>query len=155
MTVTLTEEHRGAAVYVAGIIGSFNALENVLIGIFQKAFGGNGEESYVLLGRLQNANSRLEVIEDYLKFRSSEVHWISGVLPLLQQVREASAYRNRVAHGMYISDGDRLMIGENLFNTRKAKSREVRELSVDELRGEYDKINALTMSLLTASGMMR
>ena len=116
-------------------------LEALLHASFERAIGGDGVDSYILLGRTQSVSARFHIIQDTLRYRCSGQIWAETILDASAGVQAAISYRNRLAHGLYVSNGPDMEIFDGaISNTRKTVRH---KLTKSGVREEYKTLETL------------
>ncbi|MGD9476668.1 hypothetical protein [Shinella sp. G-2] len=99
MTATITE-NRPLAVNMAAYIGLFAGVESFLQGIFEKALNGDGTWADSILHHVQSINTRIDIVEDFLRSCKADTKLAKEILPLIPRLREANTYRNKLGSGL-------------------------------------------------------
>jgi hypothetical protein len=148
----MLHHHQEHAVWIASYLALFNTAEASVVAAFERALGGDGgRDAITLLSPIANTSTRIAVVRDFLASREGTANWIYGALPAIKTIAGCAGFRNRLAHGLYASNGDQLSLLDSFVGVRKATST---NLTIDDLKAEYAKLeNAVAQLMLaTAAG---
>lgn len=149
MTETLTDDHP-LAVNMAAYISLFAQTEAYVQIVFEMAIGGDGTWSDAILHHVQSINTRIDIVEDFLKSCRSDTPLAKAVLPLVPIIRASNSYRNKLAHGVFASkEGGGAQIASNMF-ARKKKFK-IEPITSSDVLAEYNKLQQLFLDLMHAT----
>lgn len=152
MSATITDDPH-LATNIAAYIAQFVTTEMLLQGIFEKAINGDGTWADSILHHVQSISTRVDIIEDFLKNCRSHLPLSSSVVPLIPEVRRAISYRNKLAHGLYVTsmpDGHAMIVG-NMFSRKKNFKQE--KVTSDGVLFEFYRLEQLHLDLMFALGV--
>lgn len=145
MVATLTDD-KPLAINIAAYIGLFNMLEAMIQATFEKAIGGDGTYADAILSHVQSISTRIDIVESVLETRKAHLPWANDALLLIERSRGANTYRNKLAHALYVSDGNRAMIAGNIFSKRKKFKMEL--ITAQMVLSEFNKLQQLVLDFM-------
>lgn len=145
MTATLSDRKTLAA-NIAIYIGQFVMTEVFLQGVFERAVRGDGSWADCILHHVQSINTRIDIVEDFLKNCCADRPFAEKAAALMPRLREANSYRNHIAHGLYVEHEGEAAISANMF-ARKKKHR-TEKITASEVLREFRKLEQLHLDFL-------
>jgi hypothetical protein len=93
------------AEHVGQFMASFAALEHLLWSLYGKMLGStNNRSAIALLGHIESFAIKLTAMKNFIPYCHLPQPQREMAATLFNQVREINAFRNSLAHGLYLSD---------------------------------------------------
>jgi hypothetical protein len=125
---------------VGQYMASFAALEMLLWCLYGKVVNSNMDGAMAMLGHIESFALKLTAIENFVIYSGLSDEHKKAAREFFVIARECNAFRNSLAHGLYLSDDDGTRVELVSYASSANRKPKQRELTFDLLKTETGKI---------------
>lgn len=136
------------AQHVGQFVAAFATMERMIWCLYGKALGSDDDGAIAMLGHIESFAIKLTAIQNFLAYsRHITDDERRDFYDFLETARASNAFRNSLAHGIYLSDDAGTKVELLAYATSTARKAKQRALTVTLLKTETEKVLALRRAI--------